>query len=92
MKAVPQDQTKPGTPAAVLGGGSGARRDYYPRDRGFAGGRDPRDRGYERGGYDRGYGGGGYERGGYDRGGYDPRSGGYGSGSYDRGYGGYAAA
>ncbi|KAL6745781.1 hypothetical protein V8C86DRAFT_1666728 [Haematococcus lacustris] len=31
-RAVPQDQTKPGTPAAILGGGSGARRDWDPRD------------------------------------------------------------
>jgi hypothetical protein len=41
-RAVPQDQTKPGTPAAILGGGSGARREYAPRreygrDRGYGG-------------------------------------------------------
>jgi RNA recognition motif-containing protein len=54
-KAVPMDQTKPGTPAAALGGGSGARTREYSRGyppRGGGGG----------GGYDRG--GGGYDRGG----------------------------
>jgi hypothetical protein len=42
-RAVPQDQTKPGTPAAILGGGSGARREYAPR-REYGG--YGRDRGY----------------------------------------------
>ncbi len=82
VKAVPENQTSPGTPAAALGGGSGARRDYYPPRRDGYGGRG--GGGYDRG-YDRGYGGGGYDRGGYDRGGYgaDYR------GGYDRGgYGG----
>ena len=82
VRAVPQDQTKPGTPAAVLGAGSGARRDYVRRDPG-----PPRgyDRGY--GGYDRGYDRGGYERGGYGSYGSDPRYA-YDRGGYDR-YGGY---
>lgn len=93
VRAVPMDQTKPGTPAAALGGGQGSRsrdygryppRDSYGRDygRGY-------DRGYDRyapagaaGGYDRGYGGyGGADPryGTYDRG-YDSRS--YGTGGY----------
>ena len=79
VRAVPQDQTKPGTPAAALGGGG--RRGGY--DRG-----GPReynrgsyyDRPYDRGGYDRGGGGGGYYA--------DPRYAGYDSRGYDRGYGG----
>ncbi|GFH31654.1 RRM domain-containing protein [Haematococcus lacustris] len=79
-RAVPQDQTKPGTPAAILGGGSGARRDWGRRDYG-------RDERPPARGYDRGYGG-GYERGGgYGGGGYDPRYA-YDRGGYDRGYGG----
>jgi hypothetical protein len=79
VRAVPQDQTKPGTPAAALGGGSGARKDFYPRERGGP----PRE-------YGRGGGGGGYDRGGYDRGGYDRGydRGGYGGGYERGGYGG----
>ncbi|KAL6761743.1 hypothetical protein V8C86DRAFT_2530940 [Haematococcus lacustris] len=81
-RAVPQDQTKPGTPAAILGGGSGARRDWDPRD-------SRRDERPPARSYDRGYGGGGYERGGGygGGGGYDPRYA-YDRGGYDRGYGG----
>lgn len=70
VRAVPQDQTRPGTPAAALGAGPGARRDFGRRDY-------PPRYGYDRG-YDRyadrdpvpprGYGG------------YDPRY------AYDRGY------
>ena len=83
VRAVPQDQTKPGTPAAALGGGG--RRGGY--DRG-----GPReynrgsyyDRPYDRGGYDRGGGGGGYYA--------DPRYAGYDSRGYDRGYGGGGGA
>lgn len=102
VRAVPQDQTKPGTPAAALGGGAGARSGSFGRDRyGDRGGYGGGGGGYggdrygggadRRGGYsDRGYsggGGGGYDRG-YDRGGY----GGYADpryAAYDRGgYGG----
>mmetsp|Transcript_26138 Transcript_26138/g.70762 ORF Transcript_26138/g.70762 Transcript_26138/m.70762 type:complete len:238 (+) Transcript_26138:46-759(+) len=80
VRAVPQDQTRPGTPAAALGAGAGARRDFGRRDY------SRYDRGYDR--YDRdplpprSYG--GYDpRYAYDRG-YD-RYAGYGA------YGGYAA-
>mmetsp|Transcript_20779 Transcript_20779/g.45471 ORF Transcript_20779/g.45471 Transcript_20779/m.45471 type:complete len:252 (-) Transcript_20779:1202-1957(-) len=89
VKAVPQNETKPGTPAVLLGGGAGARRGETRY-----GGRDYRDRG----GYDRGYDRYGYDRGGapYDRGGgyggYDPRYSSYDRSGYDRGgYGGYGA-
>lgn len=64
QRAIPQEQTAPGTPASALA--AGRRYDRYER----GGGRV--DRGpYRGGGYDRGYDRGGYERGGgYDRG-YD---------------------
>eukprot|EP00983_Pelagomonas_calceolata_P087332 1156931-Pelagomonas_calceolata.AAC.8 len=68
VRAVPQDQTRPGTPAAALGAGAGARRDFGRRDY------SRYDRGYDRydrdplpprsyGGYDPRY---AYDRG-YDR-------------------------
>mmetsp|Transcript_18323 Transcript_18323/g.31358 ORF Transcript_18323/g.31358 Transcript_18323/m.31358 type:complete len:255 (+) Transcript_18323:65-829(+) len=98
VKAVPQDQTRPGTPAAALGAGPGARKDGVTR-------RDPYPPRGGGGGYERGYdryaggggGGGGYERGGgggYERGygGYaDPRYAAYERGGYDRVSGGYGA-
>jgi RNA recognition motif-containing protein len=77
-RAVPMSETRPGTPAAALGGGDGARTreiSRYPRDYGRDYGRS-----YDRG-YDRSYS--SYDRG-YDRGystSYDPRY-----SSYDRGY------
>ena len=93
VKAVPMDQTKPGTPAGVLGGGLGSRSTY--NDRGPRGGdrdrggydRDRNERSYDRGydrdrGFDRGvdrYGGG--DRGGYGGG---DGGGGYGAPSYPR--------
>jgi len=98
-KAVPMDQTKPGTPAASLGGGVGARKEGFReprRDRGGYGGGGGYNRGYDRGGggydkgYDRGYGSSGYG-GGYDRGyggGYDRGYGGGYGGAYGGGYGG----
>lgn len=99
VNAVPMDQTKPGTPAHVLGGGGsgggGGRGGDYGRGGYPPRGGDPYrdygrgyDRGYERGGY------GGYERpayGAYDRAAYDR---GYDSRGYAAGYAdprGYAA-
>ncbi len=97
-EAIPQDQIKPGTPAAALSRGGGARDGggrYYPERRGGYDSRGPAygdrygDRygghsaGYDRGAYAGDRYGGGY--GGDPRGGYD--RGGYGGG-YDRGYGG----
>ena len=76
-------ETKPGTPAAALGGGDGARTREIPRERYPQRGGDSYAR--SSGPYDRG-GGGGYDRG-YDRG--APYSSSYDRPSYDRGgYGG----
>eukprot|EP00798_Chlamydomonas_sp_ICE-L_P028790 gene28790-31978_t len=84
VHAVPQDMTKPGTPAGRLGGGSGARRGGG-RDRGHRGG--PGGDRYGGSGGDRGgdrYGGGGDRFGGGDRYGGADRYGGGGGERYGR--------
>lgn len=92
-RAIPQDQTLPGTPAAALGGGRDGRERYRADDRPYDRPR-PYDRGYDhryvdRYAYDRAA---LYERGydryaDYDRSAYDRA---YGYGPYDdRGYPGY---
>jgi hypothetical protein len=95
-RAVPMNETRPGTPAGQLGGGEGARTREIPR--GERRGYPPRGGDYPpRGGPDRGYDRGpdrGYDRGpdrSYDRGpdrGYDRGYSSYDRPTYDRGVGG----
>lgn len=84
-KAIPQDQTAPGTPASALGGGRRGGERGYSR---------PYERGYDRG-YDRYRAPPAYDRysGGYGRApAYDARyPGGYSAPAYDRPYEPYAA-